>query len=338
MGFGLSFGKSKGKSSSKTSSTSTSQTGLPKDVIDAIKGDANGIYQKLQKQGYTPKEIEGMNEDQLAALQKLNQSGHLESVLDQTQGGIDRLWDNIGGLEQMGEGAFDQTTGKLTQGALDLVNSDILKNQTDAIDQSAQSSVDQANRLIQRNLQENTMPSIYRQGVGEGNVGSSRSAIAQGVAARGAMEQSSNVAQNIMNQANQQKADLTSQMYQQGLGISQNMSQQNVQNRLQGLLGSISGGTSALGQLDRISGAGQQSILNQLLSGNLQQQQGQKELDNDYMNQVGQQLKEAGVTDINTIMDILNKMNPLMDKTTTGSGKTSGTTSNTSMGATGSFK
>lgn len=333
MGFGLGLSGSKSKGSSSTSSTTTSKTGLPEDAINSIKGDANSIYEKLKGQGYTEKQIAGMNETQLNALKQLESSGHLDSVLTQTQGGIDRLWDNISGLEQMGQGAQDQTTGKLTEGALDLVNSDILKNQTDAIDKSAASSVDQANRLIQRNLQENTMPSIYRDAAGSGNVGSSRSAIAQGVAARGAMEQSSNTAQNILNAANQQKADATSQMYQQGLGIANQMGNQNTQNRLQGLLGSISGGTSAMNQLDKISGAGQQSILNQLLSGNMQQQQGQKEMDNDYMNQIGKQLKDAGVTDMNTFLDLLNKMNPLMDKTTTGNSNT--TSKNTTIGATG---
>lgn len=335
MGFGLGLSGSKSKGSSSTSSTTTSKTGLPEDAVNAIKGDAKGIYDKLKQQGYTEKEIAGMNQSQLDALKKLDSSGHLDSVLSQTQGGIDRLWNNIGGLEQMGQGALDQTTGKLTEGALDLVNSDILKNQTDAIDKSAASSVDQANRLIQRNLQENTLPSIYRDAAGSGNIGSSRSAIAQGVAARGAMEQSSNTAQNILNAANQQKADLTSQMYQQGLGISQQMGQQNTQNRLQGLLGSISGGTSALNQLDRISGAGQQSILNQLLGGNLQQQQEQKEMDNDYMNKIQSQLKDAGVTDMNTFLDLLNKMNPLMDKTTTGKSNTS--SKNSSMSASGNI-
>lgn len=335
MGFGLGISGSKSKGKSSTSSTSTSKTGLDEASINAIKSDSKGIYDKLKNQGYTEKEIAGMNQSQLDALKKLDTSGHLDSVLNQTQGGIDRLWGNISGLEQMGQGAQDQTTGKLTQGALDLVNSDILKNQTDAIDQGATSAIDQSNRLIQRNLQENTMPSIYRQGVGEGNVGSSRSAIAQGIAARGAMEQSSNVAQNILNQAGQQKADLTSQMYQQGLGISQNMANQNTQNRLQGLLGSISGGTSAMNQLDRIGSSGQQSILNQLLGGNLQQQQTQKEMDTDYMNTIGRQLKEAGVTDMNTFLDLLNKMNPLMDKTTTGKSTTS--TKNTTIGATGSM-
>lgn len=334
MGFGLSFSKSKSSSSSK--SESTSKTGLPQDVINQIKGEAGGIYQKLKDQGYTEKEIVGMNEDQLAGLQRLSESGHLDDVIKQTQGGIDNLWGAVDSLNEIGAGGRDQTTEQLKTGALDLVNSDILKQQTGAIDQGATSAVNQANQLIQRNLQENTLPSIYRDGVSTGGTGSSRSAIAQGVAARGAMEQSSNTAQNILNAANQQKADLTNQMYSQGLQYQNQQAQSNIANQLAGIMGGIQGSNTAIGALGQKAGAGQQSILNQLQSGQMQQQQGQAEADNAYFNEMQKKLKDAGVTDISTIMDILNQMNPLMDKTTTG--KQSGTQSGTNVGATSSFK
>lgn len=331
MGFGLSFGSSKGKSN--TSSTSTSQTGLPQEVINSIKGDAGGIYEKLKGQGYTEKQIAGMNESQLAALQKLETSGHLDSVLKQTQGGIDKLWQGVDGLSKIGEGALDQTTGQLTGDAMSIVNSDILKNQTDSIDRGAKSAVEQANALIGRNLRENEMTSIYRDAAGAGNVGSSRSAIAQGVAMRGAMDKSADVATNIFNAAENAKAGATSSMYNNALGMSQQMNQNNSSNRLQGILGSISGGNTAMSNLDRISGAGQQAIQNQLTAGGLKQNQQQAEMDNAYWNETQKKLKEAGVTDIETIMGILNQMNPLMDKTTTGNSST--TSKNTSFG--GSF-
>lgn len=331
MGFGLSFGSSKGKSS--TSQTSTSKTGLPEDVINAIKGDAGGIYDKLKQQGYTEKQIAGMNESQLAALQKLDTSGHLDSVLKQTQGGIDKLWESVDGLSKIGEGALDQTTGKLTGDAMDIVNSDILQGQLGAIDKGAKSAVDQANALIGRNLRENDMTSIYRDAAGAGNVGSSRTAIAQGIAQRGAMEKSADVASNILNAAESAKANATGQMYNNALGMSQQMAQSNAGNRLQGILGSISGGNTVMSNLDRIAGAGQQAISNQLNAGGMKQQQQQAEMDNAYMNEMQKKLKEAGVTDIETIMGVLNQMNPLMDKTTTGNSST--TSKNSSFG--GSF-
>ena len=323
MGFGLGLSGSKSKGSSKTDSTSTSYTGLPEDAINAIKGDAKGIYDKLKAQGYTEKEIAGLNDQQLAAIGKLDQSGHLQDVMNQTQGGIDKLLENANTLTGVGGGSKDQTVKGTTQGALDFVNSDFLKGQTDAIDKSAATSVDQANKLINRNLQESTLPSIYRQGVGEGNVGSSRSAIAQGVAARGAMEQSANTAENILNAANQQKTGLTNQAYQQGLQVQQNMANQNIQNQLAGLGMGNQTINQALGQLGQKGAAGQQSILNQLMGGNLQQQNTQAGMDNQYMNTMQKQLKDAGVTDMNTFLDLLNKMNPLMNKTNTGSSSTS---------------
>lgn len=315
MGFGFSFGGG----SSKTSSTTTnkSYTGLPQDVINAIKGDANGIYSKLKEQGYTEHQIAGMNESQLAALEKLNKSGHLDSVIKQTQGGIDKVWDTVSVLDAISDGKLDQTSENLVKDAMSIVNSDILNNQLGAVDKAAGSAVEQANALIGRNLRENEMTSIYRDAAGTGNVGSSRSAIAQGVAMRGAMEKSADVAENIYNQANTTKAGLTSQMYQNSLNAAGQMNQQNSANKLSGIMGSLQGSGLALGQMDKLAGYGQQAVENQLNAGSYQQQQEQAKLDNDYKNELERKLKEAGVTDMNTIQSILTVMNPLMDKTTT---------------------
>lgn len=333
MGFGLSFGSSKSKQSSE--STTTSKTGLPEDVINAIKGDAGGIYDKLKQQGYTEHQIASMNEDQLAALQNLNKSGHLDSVIKQTQGGIDKLWENVDSLAKIGDGALDQTTGTLTKDAMDIVNSDILQNQLASIDKGATSAVNQANALINRNLRENELQGIYRDSVGTGGVGSSRSAIAQGLAMRGANDKAMDVAENILNQAEAQKAGVTGQMYNNALNVSNAMGQQNVGNRLQGVLGGISGGATALSQLDRIQGAGQQAITNQLQGGTLAQQQKQMEMDNAYQNELQRKLKEAGISDIEGIMGVLSQMNPLMDKTSTTKGSSTG--KQTNVGANSSF-
>lgn len=322
MGFGFSFGGGSKKSSSTT--TTTSKTGLPEDVINAIKGDANGIYSKLKDQGYTEQQIASMNESQLEALQKLNKSGHLDSVIKQTQGGIDKIWDTVNVLDSISDGKLDQTSANLVNDAMSIVNSDILNQQLGAVDKSAQSAVDQANALIGRNLRENEMTSIYRDAAGSGNVGSSRSAIAQGVAMRGAMEKSADVAENIYNQAGTTKAGLTSQMYQNALTQAGQMSQQNKSNQLAGIMGSLQGSGLAMGQMDKLAGYGQQAVENQLQAGNIQQQQDQAKLDNQYMNEMERKLKEAGVTDMNTIQSLLTAMNPLMDKTTTSSTKGKG--------------
>jgi len=60
-----------------------------------------------------------------------------------------------------------------------------------------QSQIEQGQQDINRNLQENILPSIARSAVATGNVGSTRRGVAEGIAMRGAMEQGSDLATNL---------------------------------------------------------------------------------------------------------------------------------------------
>tara|TARA_R110000851_G_scaffold155159_1_gene297506 strand:+ start:2022 stop:3098 length:1077 start_codon:yes stop_codon:yes gene_type:complete len=60
-----------------------------------------------------------------------------------------------------------------------------------------QAQIESGQQGINRNLSENILPSIASGAVGTGNVGSMRRGVAEGVAARGAMEQGSDMATNM---------------------------------------------------------------------------------------------------------------------------------------------
>lgn len=74
-----------------------------------------------------------------------------------------------------------------------------------------QAQIEQGQQDINRNMQENILPSIASGSVATGNTGSTRRGVAEGVAMRGAMEQGSDLATNLqanaynqaINQANQ---------------------------------------------------------------------------------------------------------------------------------------
>lgn len=143
---------------------------------------------------------------------------------------------------------------------------------------------------LNRDLRENQMQSIYRGAAGEGGVGSSRSAIAQGVAMRGTNEAIGNAAVQL-NDAESLRA----------LQSAQSQLNQNTANKLTGQQAALgaygnAGGAlmnagqnsllSSLNAMGQSRDAGTQALIQQLQAGNVQQGFNQKQLDLNWMNQL----------------------------------------------------
>lgn len=116
--------------------------------------------------------------------------------------------------QQMGEGSgfqqgvVDPAMGAW-QGALQMQQNPFLQGQ-----------VQQGQELINRNFQENIMPTIGSGAAGAGQRGSSRQGIAEGIASRSAIESQANFAENIYSQDYQQQQGRMMQ----ALGMSGQMS------------------------------------------------------------------------------------------------------------------
>lgn len=290
MGFGLGKLIGGGTKAQTTKQESTSKSFLYDELKDYF-GPA--IDQVMKGEDIPDQVLAGFTPEQTQAFKQMNESGMFKQLQDQYQkygtgmmdagmgqvgAGGSTLGQAAGQYGDIASGGKDISAGSLQDYASQLYNKDLVQSQTDM-----------ASGLIQRNLQEGALPSIYRQATGEGNVGSSRSAIAQGVAQRGAMEEASRAGQSFANAEAARAAGQAGQIL-----------QGNQAAQLQGASG-LAGVGSAQGQLglgqtgqgsQMLGGsaqAGMSALQNLLQSGGAQQWQNQQQLNTDRQNQMQSQ-------------------------------------------------
>lgn len=92
-----------------------------------------------------------------------------------------------------------------------------------------------AMRDANQNYTDNTAPAIQRNAAGTGNINSTAPSIQQGIVQRGLAQTAADTS-----------AQMRGSLYSQGLNLAQTQSQNNNQNTLAALMGSASGGTSAV--------------------------------------------------------------------------------------------
>jgi hypothetical protein len=196
-----------------------------------------------------------------------------------------------------------------------------------------QNQITGATRDILRDLQENQLTGIGSQAAGSGNSGSSRAGMMEGIATRGAMDRSSDVAANIFQNANnmytgmeanraaqnagfQQQANQSNQsaynnMLQYGTGMGQNAYNTNQQNQ--------QFGASMAQQL------GQQGYNNMMAGVGMQQGAGQyiRDYDQQLLNNQYQQAMSP-FNSLNFYNQIVGAPNNLSSASSSSSGSSSG--------------
>lgn len=291
---------------STTVTETVAESGLPKEVLKNLTTDMGGIYAKLKEMGVPEQKLAGLNANQKAALKKLADSGQLKKFADaggkQLLGAADALGTGKGVLEQAAAGNMSMTPEQMTQFADKLVDKSGLDARIGAMEGD-----------VTRQLQEGALPSIYRNAAGTGNVGSSRSAIAQGVAQRGASEA---VSKNA--------ALMRAQAQQDAMNRAQTVLGGNIQTKV-GAGQSLAGvGSQAINQMTGVGALGQQATQNQLTAGGMQQQQSQSAEDVKRQNELMKRLKESGITDAQSMINLLSGLRGVTD---TGASTTTSTAS-----------
>ena len=134
-----------------------------------------------------------------------------------------------------------------SQGYQDIISNSVNNNPV------LQQQIEQGQRGINRNLQENIMPSIANAAVATGNASSTRRGVAEGVAMRGAMEQGSDMATNLRSNA-----------YNQGINQANNYAQGQQFNQQAGMRGAELGAAGEqYGQNRQMNAANQMAGLGQ---------------------------------------------------------------------------
>lgn len=297
----------------KTTTTTAvnKDTGLPQGVLDTLSGEMGGIYDNLKGMDISKQQYAGMNDEQKKALKKLSDSGQLKQFAN---AGGNALLGAVGGMNQ-----GQQTMADAASGKYNIKAGDVTGLATQLVDQGGlQANIDAMEGDVNRQLQEGALPSIYRNAAGTGNVGSSRSAIAQGIAQRGAADAVSKNSGLLRAQAT---ADATNRA-QTILGGNQ-QTQLNAGKDLAGLA------SSSIGQLGETALLGEQATQNQLTAGTAQQTDKQNQLNVDRQNELMKKLKDSGVTDAQSIIELLSGFRGVAD---TGASTTTSTNSGISTG------
>lgn len=265
-----------------------------------------GIYDQLKKLGIPETKLAGMTSDQKAAIKKLSESGQLKKFADiggtELLGAVGGLGKGAGVLEKAAAGEMKLTPEQMAQFATQIQDKAGLEAQIGAMKGD-----------VTKQLKEGVLPSIYRGAAGTGNVGSSRAALSEGVARRGASEAISKNAA-LMRAASQKDA----------LNRAQTVLGGNLQTQLGSAKGLAGIGSTAIGQMGDVAKLDQQAILNQLEAGGMQQQQSQKELDVARQNELMKRMKESGITDAQQMINLLSGLRGITD---TGAAVTTSTTS-----------
>lgn len=279
-----------------TTTTSTvKETGLPSGVLDTLKGEMGGVYDKLKQMGIPEVKLAGMTEDQKKALKKLSESGQLNKFAEaggaqllQATGALGKGTDV---LEQAAAGKMQLTPEKMAEFATQLQDKEGLESRIGAMSGD-----------VQRTLSESALPSIYRGAAGSGNVGSSRSALAEGVARRGASDA---VAKNA--------ALMRAQSQQNAMDRAQTILGGNLQTQLGSAKGLAGIGSTAISQMSDVGKLGQQATMNQLQAGGMQQEQQQQQLNTDRQNELMKRMKESGITDAQQMINLLSGLRGVTD-------------------------
>lgn len=279
----------------KTTTSVVKATGLPSGVLDALKDDMGGVYDKLKQMGVPETKLAGMTEDQKKALKKLSESGQLNKF---AEAGGSQLLQATGAL-----GKGTDVLSKAAAGEMQLDPAQMAQFATQLQDKAGlESQIGAMSGDVQRALSESAIPSIYRGATGSGNVGSSRAALAEGVARRGASEA---IAKNsaLMRARSQQDA----------MNRAQTVLGGNLQTQLGSAKGLAGIGSSAIGQMSDVGKIGQQATANQLQAGNMQQQFGQQQLDVARQNELMKRMKESGITDAQQMINLLSGLRGVTD-------------------------
>jgi hypothetical protein len=171
--------------------------GPQSDQLKNIYGEAESLYGQGPQQYYPGQTVAGANP---------NMQNYFGGMGDYSQGGVGsgEFMQNqgrqlAGGMDQS-QGFYNEAMGnyfnpyasaKYNQQISDSVNNNPVLN----------SQIQQGQQDINRNMQENILPSIAGGAVATGNTGSTRRGVAEGVAMRGAMEQGSDMATNMRSNA-----------------------------------------------------------------------------------------------------------------------------------------
>jgi hypothetical protein len=253
MGMLDSIGLGGGSSSDQKSTTEPWSKQQPY-LEQAFKG-AQNLYQQGPNQYYGGDTIAGTN----PAIQ-----GYLQGMGGYYQGGLDAAGamqgygaDLAGGLPQSQQ-FYSQAMGDYYNPYASAEYSDIIANSV-ANNPVLQNQIRQGQQDINRNMQENILPSIANSAVGTGNVGSSRRGVAEGIAMRGAMEQGSDLATNLQANAYNQGINQAGQ-WAGGEQFGQNYGM-NAANQMTGL------GQYGLGQMGAGYGLGTQAYQDLLGAG-----------------------------------------------------------------------
>lgn len=280
---------------STTTTEVVSESGLPKGVLDKIKGDVSGIYDNLKKMGIPEQQIAKLNKNQQEALKKLASSGQLQKFAE------------VGGGELLGAagalGTGKDVLAKAAAGEMDLTPEEMASFADKLVDKSGlDARIGAMSGDVTRQLQEGALPSIYRNAAGSGNIGSSRSAIAEGVARRGASDA---VAKNAALMRAQAQSD--------AMNRAQTVLGGNLSTKLGAGKGLAGIGSTAIGQMGGVGNIGQQAVANQLQAGGVQQQQAQSEMDVQRRNELMKRLKESGITDAQSMIGLLSGLRGVTD-------------------------
>ena len=294
---------------------------LQSDSKTDIGGDIGAAYKKLVAAGIPESQVAGLSSSQLKALQGLEGNELTQSFqkqLGETQSSA--LSQGQGALSGLANGDNAITEQSLANGANTIVNSTPVQTQIDAMNSVANTNRQNLSDQVNRQLNESSLPSIYRDSQSTGGSGSSRSAISEGIARRVATESISKGNQAIDQNNAVAQAQLRGNVFNTGLSAAMQSqqsnlaSQQSAANSLTGL--GMSAGTAQAG-LD------QQHLSNLQTGGALEQTQAQNKLNNNTTNALNN--RNRGVNDINSLQGMLGNLRNVADTTT------SGTTSQGSM-------
>ena len=158
---------------------------------------AEGLYDQGPMEYYRGNTVAGTNQ---------NMRNYFAGMGDYAQGGVN-TGQQIGAYGQQMAGGLGQSQNYYSDAMMNYHNPYASVEYANQISDSVNNNplldqqIDQGYQDINRNLSENILPSIATGAVGTGNVGSMRRGVAEGVAARGAMEQGSDMAMGMRSNA-----------------------------------------------------------------------------------------------------------------------------------------
>lgn len=292
--------------------TTKGKTGILESLVDTAQEDVGEAYKKRKEADRTiGRDIAKLSDQQRKALGLLEGGAVTQQFKGQLGGTVGGIATGQGILSDIATGKSRLTPEQIQATTQQFLKAPGIQDQLAAVDTTAQQNIANLQSSVQQQLQEGALPSIYRQAANTGNVGSSRAAVAEGIARRGAQESMSKGAQNILSSAALQKAGLRGKAYDQALATSLGLTGQQRAEQI-GAAKDVAGMGLEAGKTG--ASLDQQALQNLMAGGALEQAQRQGESDEQYRRRMADQNKK--MQDVSEYIKMLNQLRGITDTTT----------------------